>query len=290
MIIHLEVLKMKLLKCAAVSLLILAGTVTLVAQKLKPEEVLAKHLDSIGTSEARTTAKNWIATGDATAKFVSTKAQPVEGRVVLASEGPKNFFGLKMNSSAYPGERFSFDGKKANVAFVTTTSRSILGNFIQSNDFLLEDSLLGGSLASSWVLVNMGSGKGKLSGGGIKKIDGKEYYALDYSKKGGGDLDTTLYFDKETFRHVRTEYKRSSSARIGLTPEESTRFSDTKYKITEEFSEFKTENGLTLPRKYRLFYSVSGGNTGTTEIEWAFVLNEVAFNQKLDPKTFEPSN
>lgn len=62
----------------------------------------------------------------------------------------------------------------------------------------------------------------------------------------------------------------------------------TRYGLTEEFSDFKTENGLTLPRKYRLFYSATG-QQGTTEIEWMFVLNEFAYNQKLDPKTFEPS-
>ncbi len=264
----------------------LAGMVS--AQKLKAEEILAKHLDSIGTAEARASVKTRLAVGDATAKFISSKDQIVQGRVVFASEGEKNFLGMNMNSTLYPGERFTFDGKKTNVAFVQVNNRSILGNFIQSNSMLLEDGLLGGALASSWAMQNMASNKAKLSSDGIKKIDGKEYYALGYTRKGGGDLNITFYFEKDTFRHTRTEYRRSSSAGIGLRPEDSTRFSETRLKVTEDFSDFKAENGLNLPRKYRLFYSITG-QSGTTEIEWLFIINEIAFNQTLDPKTFDAS-
>ena len=257
------------------------------SQKLKPEEVLLRHLDSIGTAEARAAASNWIVVGDASARFVSTKDQTVQGRVVIASDGNKNFFGLNMNSSAYPGERFSFNGKDAHISLVTTNNRSVLGNFLQSNTYLLEDSLLGGTLERSWVAQNP-KAKASLSGGGIKKIDGRECYVLDYMRK-NSDLDVTLYFDKETFRHVRTEYKRSSSAAIGARPEQSSQFNETRYKVVEDFSEFQTDKGITLPRKYRLNYIVTGGQ-GTTEIEWNFTLNELAYNQKLDPNTFEPSN
>ena len=53
----------------------------------------------------------------------------------------------------------------------------------------------------------MANKKAKLSLEGTKKIDGKENYVLSYSPKGGSDVDINLYFDKETFRHTRTEYK-----------------------------------------------------------------------------------
>jgi len=274
-----------LIKIASVSVIVLAASLSGFPQKLKPEEVLAKHLDSIGTTEARSAAKSRIAVGEASAKFISTRDQVVVGRVVMASEGAKNFFGLNMNSTLYPGERFSFDGKDANVGYVQQNTRSLLGNFIQSNDMLLKESLLGGALSSSWVMSNMGDNKGKLSFDGLKKIDGKEVYALGYSRKGSGDVTVTMYFDKETFRHVRTEYKRTSSAGIGLRPEQSSGFSESRLKVTEDFADFKAENGLTLPHTYKLVYSISGQN-GTTEIEWNFKFSEFAFNQALDPKTF----
>ena len=253
------------------------------SQKMKPEEILAKHLESIGTAEARSADKNRIMVGDANVIFVSQKNLPAQGRIVLASDGEKNFFGMSTNSLDYPSEKFSFDGNNAKVAYVKVGVRSVLGNFISSNKVLLEESLLGGTLSTSWALLHMSDKKVKLTNEGTKKIDGKEVYAIGYSAK--SDVDITLYFDKETFRHVRTEYKRTSSAGIGKLPEQSSQFSETRLKLTEDFSDFKAENGLTLPHNYRINYSITGQN-GTTEIQWNFNFNEFAFNQKLDAGTF----
>jgi hypothetical protein len=276
---------MKFIKQFTLSLLLICGlTEIFFAQKMKTEDVLAKHLESIGTADARAAVKTLIAVGDATAKFTSTKDQTVQGRIVLASDGGKNFFGLNMNSTAYPGERFSFDGKNTHVAFLQSGQRSVLGNFVQTNNRILDEGVFGGVLSSSWLMLKM-EGSRKLSFDGKKKIEGKETYVLGYTIK-GGDVDIILYFDKDNFRHVRTEYKRTSSAGIGVRPEDSTRYSATNLKVTEDFTDFKAENGLTLPHSYRLFYSITGQN-GTTEIEWNFNLTEFALNQKLDSKTFD---
>ncbi len=255
------------------------------AQKMKAEDVLAKHLESIGTAEARASTKTQIVVGDALVKFISPRNTDVQGRIVLASAAEKNFLGMSLNAIEYPQEKFSFDGKNAKVGFIKDGFRSNLGNFVVANDLLLEESLLGGTLSTSWALLDVAAKKPKLSFDGTKKIDGKEVYVLGYSPKGGGDVDIKLYFDKETFRHVRTEYKRTSSAAIGLRPEQSSRFSESRLKITEDFSDFKAEKGLTLPHNYRLFYSTIGQN-GTTEIEWNFPLTEFSFNQNLAPNTF----
>lgn len=253
---------------------------------MKPEEVLAKHLESIGKAEIRTAVKNQLAVGDVSVEFISQKNLTAQGRIVMASEGVKNFLGMNLNANDYSSEKFSFDGKKTKVAFVRTGIRSVLGNFVLSNNVILEESLLGGTLSTSWALSNIANNKAKLSFDGTKKIDGKEVYVLGYSPKGGGDLDIKLYFDKETFRHVRTEYKRTSSAAIGRTIDESARQSESRLKIVEDFSDFKVEKGLTLPHNYKLNYSVSGQN-GTTEIEWKFVMSQFVFNQTLDAKTFD---
>ena len=275
---------MKKFQILAVStLFLLVLSVSAFAQKLKPEEILAKHLDSIGTSEVRSANKNRIMVGDADIKFVTQKSIPVIGRIVLASAKEKSFFGIVSNSISYPSEKFSFDGKKTKVAFVKDGNRSVLGNFLLSNNILLEESLFGGTLSTAWALLDMGNKKAKLTSEGTKKINGKEVYALGYAAK--SDVDITLYFDKETFRHVRTEYKRTSSATIGTSPNQSSRFNETRFKVTEDFSNFKAETGLTLPHNYSINYSIIGQN-GTTEIQWDFSLNEFAFNQNLDAGTF----
>lgn len=254
------------------------------AQKLKPEEILAKHLDSIGTAQARAADKSRIAVGDAEVIFVTQKSPAAKGRIVLASAGAKNFLGLNTNSINYPLEKLSYDGSRAKVGFVRTGVRSVFGNFVVANGILVEDGLLGGTLSSSWAMLNIADKKVKLTGEGTKKIDGREAYAIGYAAK--SDLDITLYFDKETFRHVRTEYKRTSSAGIGTRPEQSSGFSESRIKLTEDFSDFKEEKGITLPHTYKMNYSITGQN-GTTEIQFNFLLNEFAFNQNLDAGTFD---
>ena len=256
------------------------------AQKMKAEDVLAKHLESIAMAEARAAVKSQVLIGEVTIKFISQKNLTAQGRIVMASAAEKNFPGMSLNASDYPSEKFSYDGKKTKIGFVRNGVRSVLGNFVASNDVIIKESLFGGTLSTSWVLHDLASKKAKLSFDGTKKINGKEVYVLGYSPKSTSDVDIKLFFDKETFRHVRTEYKRTSSAGIGVRPEQSSGFSESRLTVTEDFSDFKTEKNLTLPHTYRLFYSVTGQN-GTSEIEWLFNLTEFSFNQSLAPNTFD---
>ncbi len=279
---------MKILKSLSLCLsamLFLCGFVT--AQKMKPEEILAKHLEAIGTADARSAVKNMIAVGEVTAKLISKKNVPVKGRIVMASAGAKNFIGMSLNSSTYPLEKFSYNGDKSNIAFISPGSRSVLGNFLQSNKELIENGVFGGVLSNSWSLLNLDKNKIKISFDGTKKIDGKDSYAVSYGAK--GDLDIVMYFDKATFQHLRTEYKRTTSAGIGSRPEQSTGYNETRLKITEDFSDFRAEKKLVLPHKYQINYSLTGQNQ-TIETEWVFNLTEFAVNQKLDDKTFDPDS
>lgn len=256
------------------------------AQKMKPEEVVSKHLDSIASAEKRASLKSLMSVGDMSVKFISQKNQSIAGRAVLASSGGKLFFGMNMSAVDYPSEKFSFNGDKAKVAFVINSIRSPLGNFLLSNGLIIEESLLGGALSTSWALHNLADKKAKISSDGMKKIDGKEVYVLSYTRKGGADVDVSLFFDKETFRHVRTEYKRTASAAMGRTIDQSARQSETRFRLTENYSDFKNIDGITLPQTYTIIYSTTGQN-GTTEIEWAINLTEFAFNQNFPDSTFD---
>jgi len=255
------------------------------AQKLKAEEIIAKHLDSIAPAEKRSTIKSLIAVGEARVDYITQKNQPASGRIVIASEGPKLFFGMQLNASDYPQEKIIFDGNKTDVASVRAGNRSVLGNFIQSNSGIVSQGLMSGGLSTSWALLDAAARGAKISVSGNKKIDGKDVYALSFNPKGSSDVDITLYFDAQTFQHVRTEYKRTASAAMGRTPEESSRLQETRIKLTEDFSDYKNYEGVNVPTKYKIFYSSSGQN-GTTEVSWTANLSEFAPNQRLDPGTF----
>lgn len=259
------------------------------AQKLKAEDVIAKNLASIGSPEARAATRNIITVGNGSCKFLSTADLQAEGRVVIASEGQKFFLGVNLNSQSnrFADELFTYDGQSADAASPRQGSRSNLGTFVGANPVMIDSGLMGGELSTGWIVANVAAGKGKLSYAGIKKVDGKDTYALTFTKKGGSDLDVTLFFDKDTFHHVRTEYTRMSSAGIGLTPERSSQFIETRFKIVEEFGDHRAESSLnlTLPHTYRIVYSASG-QSGTVETEWKFGLDQFASNQKFDPNTF----
>lgn len=274
---------MKFVKSIALFAFILTVSAQVFAQKLKPEEIVAKHLDSIGTTEARAAAKSRMIVGEVMVTFVTKKSQLTQGRVVMASEGSKSLLGMTLNASDYTNERMISDGTKASVGFAYMTRRSPFGEFVAANDSILSKGLLGGALSTGWALFDTDA-KGKLSGGGTKKIDGREVYAMSYSGKGGGDI--TLFFDKETFRHVRTEYKIMQSAGIGKRPEQSSGYDETRIKLVEDFSDFKDEKGLTLPHAYKITYTNSGQG-GTSELEWAIVLSSFTLNPKLEANTFD---
>ncbi|MBK9527632.1 MAG: hypothetical protein IPO41_04790 [Acidobacteria bacterium] len=254
-------------------------------QKLKAEEIIAKHLSSIATPEKLSSVKSLIAVGEVKVDFITPKNQPTSGRIVLTSQAGKSFFGMQLTAIDYPREMIIFDGSKTDVAMVRAGTRSSLGNFIQSNSAIVSQGLMGGTLMTSWNLLAAAQGGAKITTSGTRKVNGKEAYVLSIVLKGGSDLDITMFFDQKNFQHLRTEYKRTSSAAMGRTIDESARNSETRIKVTEDFSDHQDYQGIVLPRKYKLYYSISGQN-GTTEIAWTGEFTEFALNPTLDPATF----
>ena len=261
------------------------------AQKFSPEEIVAKHLDSIGTKEKRDSIKNQILSGNV--QFTLTgAATPVTGRFVIASAGEKNLWGMNLNSNDYPMDRFGYDGKDVQVGFAKPGSRSILGFFIYSYRELLKEGFLGGTLESSWALMNTAAKNPKLSYEGKKKINGTEALVLSYLPKSGSDLSVRMYFNASNFQHLRTEYNRSIAARQGATIDTSAGQGEDRYQLIEDFSDFKDVNGLTLPTTYKLSYSFfNGGTTQSTgkksqEAEWKFTVTNFSYNQSLHDSSF----
>lgn len=264
---------------------------TINAQKLTAAEVISKHLDSIGPKEKREAIKNQFIVADLQFKLTGS-AVPAVGKTVIVSEGDKNIWGMNLNSNDYPQDRFGFDGKDTRVGYSRPGVRSKLGGFIYSYKELLKEGLLGGTLLSSWSLLNTDIRKAKISYDNTKKIDGQETYVLSYSPKGGSDLTIKMFFDAKTFRHLRTEYTRVVSAQQGRTLDTSAAQGSDYYKLTEDFSDFQTLNGLTIPKTYKLTYSFSNNSTvrrnaeTNQEIEWKFSITNFSVNQELDPNSF----
>lgn len=86
----------KLLLCVALCVFI---GIEIKADELKVEEIIAKHLDSMGTREKRAAVKNRMALGtgqfSVLRSFINTRGKRPPGRAVFLSEANKIFIGAK---------------------------------------------------------------------------------------------------------------------------------------------------------------------------------------------------
>jgi hypothetical protein len=254
-------------------------------QKLAASDVVSKHLDSIGPTKARAAVTTRIIAGTAQVIFRTTPTGQAIGRAVLASEGSKNLLGMSFPSPVYPREQLGFNGTGFIAAFVTPGVRSVLGNFLMTNDVVFRQGLMGGTLSAAWPLSELESRSARTDYVGTKKIDGHTLHQLRYLVRGGSDLKINLFFDRETFRHVRTEYERVIPAQIDTRSLTNVQTRESRYKLVEEFSLFKQEGELMLPHIYTIKLSVDTQG-GTFVAEWTLKLIQFSFNEKIDPAAF----
>jgi len=144
---------------------------------------------------------------------------------------------------------------------------------------------MGGTLSSAWPLLELNSRDSHLEYSGEKKFDKRTLHEVKYLPKGGSDLQVSLFFDAESFRHVRTEYSRVIPAPTGSIDYANIQEREIRYKMIEEFSDFKTESGLTLPHTYKITLTVDSQG-GTFLGDWVIRLTQFEFNERLDPATF----
>lgn len=274
-----------LLRLSALTfVLVLLSLVVARGQVIKPDDLVEKHLASIGTAEARAAVRNRYVLADADVVFRLGGSGPLSGKGNLISQGAMIRMGMVFNGLDYPGELFGFDGKNVTVSQIQQGVRSRFGNLVYTYDVLLKEGLLGGTLSAAWPLLDLAHRQPKLQYTGLKNIEGKKLHELIYEiMKGGTGLQVAQYFDPENFRHVQTQYKVSQYVRlmdptitghiIGDTPRESL--------LVETFDNFKEVDGLTLPHAYKIILQRPGYLA-----EWNFAVTQVLHNQQIDPKWF----
>jgi len=253
---------------------------------LTSEQVVAKHLDSIGSAEARAAVKSRVILSTALATARIGGSGQAEGQAVLASQGQKSLVGMAFTVPNYPHEKMGYDGKKLTVAELTPGSRSELGKFFMAHEMPFRDGLLTGTLSTAWPLLNMPSGKFALKFEGTKKVQGHKMYVLRYETRNDSGLKTRLYFDAETFRHVRTEYEDRIIQQMADQPGRTQKQGDSITKLVEEFSDFKTVDGLTLPHSYKLQLSVETLGRRIL-LDWTLAFSQFVANRTLDDKEFD---
>ncbi|HEX6126835.1 MAG TPA: hypothetical protein VFZ23_15790, partial [Pyrinomonadaceae bacterium] len=121
-----------------VSLVFLCGLVSIgfaqkpAVEKLTAEQLISKHLESIGSAEARSALQSVVAVGTSKATFHGRGGGVAEGITVIASKGNMFMIAMKFNTSDYPFEKMGFDGNDFTVGFVRPGVRSNLGSFLRT--------------------------------------------------------------------------------------------------------------------------------------------------------------
>lgn len=277
------------------------------AADLKPDELVAHHLDSVGSAAVRSANKSRVVQGTAKFKMLVGGGGQLEGKSAVVSEEHKLNILMKF-ANDYKGEQFISDGNKSSVAATTSEHRrTIFGEFVMSQPVLLQDGLLGGALSTAWALSNVDSNHPRLNVNGLKKVDGKPLLDLRYQPKRSTEMDIHMYFDPETYRHVQTVYTitlasglggsvPSMSDMVGLTtqagqsgsdPTRSSKQQQIRYTLEERFSDFNTTDGITLPTHYNIHFTQEAQDGKTTVYEWDVMANEVSENMSLDPRNFQ---
>jgi hypothetical protein len=254
----------------------------------RAEEIVSKHLDSIGTAAARTSVKSLAVQGTLRFKILTGGAGEAVGSWGRVSEQRKSNFVMRFGNGDWRGEQFIFDGDRTSFAAATSQHLySSFAKFVSAHDFIVKEGLLGGELSTAWALENLDQGRSKLNYVGRKKIDGHELEGIEYVNKGGDDMTVKLYFDPETYRHVLTIYSVDVApigAQHGITT--SARQDELRYTLEERFSEFQAADGLTLPRRYTLQYTEQLQDGSTHVYDWDMTADKIHDNLDLDPGNF----
>jgi hypothetical protein len=267
-------------------MLIMGTFHTSASDKMKWEELVANHLESIGTAEARTAVKVRAMNGRANVFFRLGSTGQLSGDGSILSKGRMVRFAMNFGHPAYPGEHYAFDGTDVTVDTLKPNQRSNLSQFLYENSFLLKEGLIGGAISTSWSLLEVKERNPELKYKGLKKIEGRELHELEYkARKGEKLMQVNLYFQQDTFRHVMSKYVLRIPADMGFTPEGSSQ-PDAYVRLTEEFDDFRQVDGLTLPHQYKLVFS-NEGLRPTVLIEYDIEAAQILHNVPVDPQAFK---
>jgi hypothetical protein len=242
--------------------------------ELKPEDLVSKHIQSLGSPEvlAQITTRN--ISGTSNFKFISGATGQMVGKGQWVSEKGKIGIVLRYGGTEYPGEHFAYDGKDVMVDDIKLGQKSPLGDFLYSHAGVFKSELLGGTLNVGWPLLNKESGakiKAKK-----KTIDGRELYELEYlPKQSLAEVKVKVYLDPANFRHVMTEFRVRQLLRDTMTT----------YVLTEKFDDFRQVDGVTLPYKYSLSFMFEGGS-GSLQTLYTFDVEKAGHNGKIDPQFY----
>ena len=258
----------------------------LYANEPSPNELVAAHLKSIGEQNLLPHIKSISFIGGVETEFILGMSGHLTGITMLMSEGEKFGLTMRFQDLNYPAEHFAFDGNRVTVGTIMPGLRSPLADFLFRYDKVMGNGMLGGVFSTSWPLLDIAGNQPTMQRVRTVKVDGADLYELEYRPRDfHGDMRIRLYFEPETYRHVRTEYRvrTENDVTTGFNSEFmpitqlSTR-GESFYTLTEKFGDFRKIGGLTMPYSYTLDYMIDGYAQSGFIASWKMTVGEIGFN------------
>lgn len=241
--------------------MILASPILAEDPKMTKEELVSRHIESIGSKEVLAGVRFRNAEGVCLGRGrIFAQAGEESGSLAGEAEfvtGPDTTqFILLLESEHYPVEGFLFDGKDIRLATFkpphysglseTEYSLGQFTNYVSRWEEFIKQGLFGGVLNALWPLLAQEKNSSKMKSLKRRKIDGREFLVLRYHV--GGSQGAELFFDPETFHHVATRFRWVAG------PSRSGGLADSRVWLTlrEEFSNFSVFDGIELPTRWNI--------------------------------------
>jgi len=249
-------------------------------QKLTPNELIVEHLKSIASPTVLAGIRTRDIMASSTVQILHGAFGVPSGKAQIASDGRKLAMLMSYNNVDYPGEHFAYDGKDVTVGrYIPPGTLSPLAEFLNRFDEIMKEGLLGGALSTGWALQATEEKQPRLKYQKAK-LKGRSVHTLEYRpRKGLGNFKIVLFFEPETYHHVKTEYKLTISTGFGVT--------ETYYVLSEDFADFREVDSMMLPHRYTLTYSMEGRAGGTFLAHWLFEAQQWVHNGEIDPRIFK---
>jgi len=224
--------------------------------KLDPEDVVAKHLKALGTSDSFAAATERRLEGKSNFRDIRNSMINVSGSAEMTSDTTN--FGMFLVFSTNPTDfyrqdKIEYNGKKVSVPFASTTSRSPMGQFLYEFPEVIKSGLFGGTLNAEWAILDRKNKIKKLDFQGFEKVDGIDLIVLRCTISGGTNLRIKLYFHPETYAHVQTIYAGEIQPPTTLSDEG--RVSSIRHVFIEHFAGHTPISGLVIPITHRINYT-----------------------------------
>jgi hypothetical protein len=258
--------------------------------ELTPEKLIAEHIKSIGKPTTLSSVNSRAFFGSADVEFVQGMFGSIKnGASSFISDGEKLQIVMRYGDLNYPAEYFAYNGDYVSVGYISPGQRSPLADFLFRYNGVMKMGFIGGTLSLAWPLLDADGIQYKLKYKKVK-VEGRELHRLEWPMHMLRNIKIKMYFEPDTFRHVRTDYVVRIQEDISVTRSfdimSKNIVPESIYTLIERFDDYKKVSGMTLPHKYSIEYTLEG--QGHSFIgHWTITARKWIFNRTFDEMLFE---